>query len=92
MTHVIGIARNSQNSTAKVAAVVDDVEKDEAVDENLETILDDDDDCEEADIVDTAEVLVFAAFRFVVVGTFRNFVAVDMVKDCVGYYKGLKVR
>ena len=88
---VNGIAQNSQNNTAKVVLVLDDDdEKDEVVGDILETMLDEIEDLEEG-IVDTVEVLVFLTFHFVLVGTFRNFVVADMVKDYVGCYKVLKV-
>ena len=88
---VNGIARNSQNNTAK-AVPVDDL-KGKVVGDTLETILDDDYDenLEEGGIVDIVEELVFVTFHFVLVGTFRNFAAADMVKDYVGCYKVLKV-
>ena len=87
---VNGIAQNSQNNTAKVVLVLDDDEKDEVVGDILVTMLDEIDDLEEG-IVDIVEELVFLAFHFVLVGTFRNFVVADMVKDCVGCYKDPKV-
>ena len=89
---VNGIAQNSQNNTAKVVLVLDDDdEKDEVVDDILETMLDEIEDLEEG-IVDIVEELVSLAFHFVLVGTFRNFVVADMVKDYVGCYKDPKVQ
>ena len=79
---VNGIAQNSQNNTAKVVLVLDDI---------LETMLDEIEDLEEG-IVDIVEELVSLAFHFVLVGTFRNFVVADMVKDYVGCYKDPKVQ